>query len=401
MLNLSSLPPAVRSPVLFLMALSFINWVSFAAWQALLNNFVVEQGGFQWKDIGLTQSIREIPGFLAFTAIFWLAVMREQTFAYVSLLLLGLGIALTGYFPSLTGVLITTFIMSVGFHYFETMNQSLQLQLLPKAAAPQLMGRIASAGAFGQFIAYGGLALVAAFGTINYGLFYAVVGVVTVLLTAAAIFGFPRYDGPVPQRKTIVLRQRYWLYYAMTFMSGARRQLFHAFAGFLLVKKFGFTLTETALLMLATAALTTVLAGRLGGLVQHWGERRTIQFENIVLIVVFAGYALSTSGRVAAALFVIDGVFFTLTIAQRTYFQKIGDPADMAATASVAFTINHIAAVVIPVVFGTLGMINPSIIFWLGVVIATMSLALSFLVPEQPGPGRETTLAEPRSAPAE
>ena len=110
----------------------------------------------------------------------------------------------------------------------------------------------------------------------------------------AAIVGFGRYEGPVPQRKTIVLRKRYWLYYAMTFMSGARRQLFHAFAGFLLVKKFGFTLTQTALLMLVTSALTAVL-GRTPWRARstHWGERRTIQFENIVLIFVFAGYALT------------------------------------------------------------------------------------------------------------
>ncbi|NOU07159.1 MAG: MFS transporter [Hyphomicrobiaceae bacterium] len=383
------------------MTMSFINWISFAAWQALLNNFVVERAGFQWSEIGLTQSVREIPGFLAFTAIFWLAVMREQTLAYVSLLVLGLGIALTGFFPTLTGVLITTFIMSVGFHYFETMNTSLQLQILPKAEAGRLMGRIASAGAAGQFLAYGGIAAVAALGYLNYAVLYAVIGIAAIAITIAAVMGFGRYEGPVPQRKSIVLRQRYWLYYAMTFMSGARRQLFHAFAGFLLVKKFGFSLTETALLMLVTAALTTVLAGRLGGLVSQWGERRTIQFENVVLILVFAGYALSTNGTVAAILFVIDGVFFTLTIAQRTYFQKIGDPADMAATASVAFTINHIAAVFIPVLFGALGMINPSIIFWLGVVIATMSLALSFLVPERPGPGHETILVSPRAAPAE
>jgi uncharacterized membrane protein len=112
----------------------------------------------------------------------------------------------------------------------------------------------------------------------------------------------------------------------------------------------------------------------------------------MVLLAVLIGYALTSSGKVAACLFVIDGIFFTLILAQRTYFQKIGDPADMAATASVAFTINHIAAVVVPVVFGTLGLIDPSIIFWLGAGIASISLALSFLVPLAPAPGNETVL---------
>jgi predicted MFS family arabinose efflux permease len=289
-------------------------------------------------------------------------------------------------------VLVTTFIMSVGFHYFETMNSSLQLQLLPKKDAPKLMSYVSTAAAAAQFVAYGSLALAWKFGFTDYTIMYLVLGVACLVLTVVAIRTFPKFDGPVPQRKTIVLRPRYWLYYALTFMSGARRQLFFAFAGFLLVKKFGFTLSDTALLMLGTAALNTVFAGRMGALIQKVGERRTIMLENAVLMLVFAGYAVTNDGRVAGVLYMVDGVFFTLMLAQRTYFQKIGDPADMASTASVAFTINHIAAVAIPVLFGTLGMINPSIIFWLGVCIAAISLALSMLVPDDPGPGNETVL---------
>lgn len=398
---LRTLPPDVRAPVAFLMSLTFINWLGFAAWQVLLNNFTVEMAGFAWKDMGLTQSLRELPGFLAFTAIFWFMLMREQTLGYVSLLLLGIGIALTGYFPTLGGVLVTTMIMSVGFHYFETVNQSLQLQILPKAEAPRLMGRISAASAAAQFIAYGGLAIAWWIGFRDYKIIYLAIGLACVALTIRSVAHFPRFDGPVPQRKEIVLRKRYWLYYLITFMSGARRQLFHAFGGFLLVKSFGYSLADMALLMLVTAALNTVFAPRMGHLVATLGERRTIAIENAVLIVVFAGYAMTSSAAVAGMLFIVDGIFFTLMLAQRTYFQKIGDPADMAATASVAFTINHIAAVALPVTFGMIGMINPSLIFWLGVAIASTSFALSFLVPEKPAPGHETVFTGPRAQPAE
>ena len=180
----------------------------------------------------------------------------------------------------------------------------------------------------------------------------------------------------------------------MTFMSGARRQLFFAFGGFLLVKKFGFSVFDTALLMLITSLANTFLAPRLGHLVKIYGERRSICFENAVLIAVFAGYALTDDWRVAAALYVVDGIFFTLILAQATYFQKIADPADVASTVSVAFTINHIAAVAIPVSFGLIGQnVNYSIIFWLGCAIASTSFLLSFLVPRHPAPGHETTLA--------
>src|SRR5262245_29830594 len=131
LLNIPNVPAArlAGSPIVFLRSLAFINYLGFAGWSALLYNFTVEQANFQWFETGLTQSVREIPGFLAFTAIFWLVLVREQVLAYVALAVMGLGVALTGQFPSLGGVLITTFLMSVGFHYFVALKVLLQLTL--------------------------------------------------------------------------------------------------------------------------------------------------------------------------------------------------------------------------------------------------------------------------------
>jgi len=308
-------------PIAFMMALSFINYLGFAGWSALLYNFTVERAGFNWAEAGVTQSVREIPGFLAFTAILWLMLMREQTLAYASLFILGIGVALTGQFPTLTGVLFSTLIMSVGFHYFETANTSLQLQLLPKAEAPRLMGMVAAAGAAASFVAYGGLAIAWWTGWRVFEQLYLVIGLACAGLVLAAMAFFHRFEGPVPQRKGIMLKRRYWLYYALTFMTGARRQLFFAFGGFLLVKRFDYSVADMAMLMLVTTALNSMLAPRLGALVMKAGERHTITLENVVLILVFAGYATTSSWRVAGVLFVLDGIFFTLTLAQRTYFQ--------------------------------------------------------------------------------
>ena len=48
----------------------------------------------------------------------------------------------------------------------------------------------------------------------------------------------------------MVLRRRYWLYYALQFMSGARRQIFVVFAGFMMVEQFGFDVHEITALYL-------------------------------------------------------------------------------------------------------------------------------------------------------
>ena len=389
-------PPEERvapSPAEFMMALAFVNMIGFAGWNALINNFAREQAGFGWFETGLTQTFREIPGLLAFTAVFWLMWLREQTVGYASLVLLALGVGLTGLYPSLGGILVTTVIMSFGFHYFETINYSLQLQLLRGADAPMAMGRIQSAASAAQFVAYGLVFVLSGWlGVASYPALFGLFAVVALGLTALSIRRFPRYDSAVPQGKHIVLRRRYGLYYALTFMSGARRQIFSAFGAFLLVDRFGLSVSGLALLFLVTALVSTLLASRLGQLVGRLGERRTMLLENLLLIGVFSGYALTGSATVAVVLFILDGASMTLMIAQRTYFQKIGDPSDMAATTSVAFTFNHIAAVVIPVTFGLLGRRDPSLIFWLGTAIATSSLALAALVPQAPAPGREMLL---------
>lgn len=391
---LSGLARTLQAPVFFLMMLTFINWLGFAGWSTLFNNFAKEAVGFTGKDIGFAQMIREIPGFLAFTALLLFLYVREQTIAYFALLVLAGGIAITGHYPTLTGLLICTFIMSVGFHYFETVNQSLSLQLFPKADAPRLLGKVAGAAAAAQFLIYSLLAGLWWWGVTDFATLFAIVGMLCLILLVISMAAFPKFDGPVVQHKSVVLRKRYWLYYALTFMHGARRQIFSGFAGFLMVERFGFKVPDIAMLLLVTSALSTFAAPRLGALVGRWGERRTITIENIVLVLVFIGYAYSMNVWLVAALYVIDGVFGTLVIAQRTYIQKIGDAADMAPTAACAFTINHIAAMVILVPFGFLWLRDPSIVFLLGAGIASTSLVLSFLIPLRPGPGRETVFSK-------
>ncbi len=400
----------LRSAVAFLMAINFVNWIGFASWQSLINNFAKESAGFSGFDIGLMQSVREIPGFLAFTAVFLFMIMREQRLAYVSMIVLGAGVAMTGYFPSLGGVLMTTMIMSIGFHYLETAQQALALQLTPKGEAARTLGRVAGAAAAAQFLSFAGVALAWKLIQPSWQTLFLVAGLVTVVLALAAMVWFPRFDGDVPQNKGFILRRRYWLYYALTFASGARRQIFMAFGGFLLVERFGYDVSAIAMLLLVTYGANIFAAPVLGGLIARLGERLTIQIENLSLILVFFGYALASLGMFGAwgkpivgALFIVDGIFVTLIIAQKTYFQKIADPADIAPTAAVAFTINHIAAVALPVTFGVLWTkIDPSIVFFIGMGIAAVSLSFAFLVPRHPAPGIETARkARLAAAPAE
>ncbi|HFQ5065324.1 TPA: MFS transporter [Vibrio vulnificus] len=381
-----------QTPQNFLLLISIIVPIAFSTWMALLNNFVIEKAQFDGADIGLLQSVREIPGFLAFTVVFVLLFVREQRFMLISLAMLTLGTALTGFFPSLFGLLATTLLMSTGFHYFETLKQSLSLQWLSKEETPEMLGKLVSIGALASLVTYGAIWLLLEVWQLSFQMVYLLAGGVGFVLVMVMAFAFPQFQTTVVQNKKLVLRKRYWLYYALTFMSGARRQIFTVFAGFLMVEKFGYSAADITLLFLANYLFNFLFAKRIGRFIGVVGERRALTFEYVGLIFVFVGYALVQSAEWAAALYIIDHLFFALALAIKTYFQKIADPADMASTAGVAFTINHIAAVVIPVTFGVIWLVSPASVFYIGAFMAAISLLLSFNIPAKPEEGNETRI---------
>ncbi|NKJ68413.1 MFS transporter [Vibrio chemaguriensis] len=381
-----------RTPQNFLLLISIIVPIAFSTWMALLNNFVIEKANFDGADIGLLQSVREVPGFLAFTAVFVLLFIREQRFMLVSLAMLTLGTALTGYFPTLYGLLFTTLLMSTGFHYFETLKQSLSLQWLSKEEAPEMLGKFISVGALASLFTYGAIWVSLEQLKLDFKTVYLMAGGLGFVLILVMAFAFPQFKTKVPQNKKFILRKRYWLYYALTFMSGARRQIFTVFAGFLMVEKFGYSAADITLLFLINYVFNFLFAKRIGRFIGVVGERKALMFEYVGLIFVFVGYGLVQTAEWAAALYVVDHLFFALALAIKTYFQKIADPADMASTAGVAFTINHIAAVVIPVTFGVIWLVSPASVFYIGAGMAAVSLLLSLNIPAKPEEGNETRL---------
>lgn len=389
--------PLWRRPVALLFLMAFAMPIAFNTWSALLNNFVIEAAGFTGVEIGWLHTVREIPGFLAVGVIAIIIFVREQVLGAVSLLMLGVATAVTAWFPSFGGLLTLTMLSSIGFHYYETVNQSLQLQWIDKKRAPQILGWIVSVGSFASLIAYGLLVVTWKAFDLSYNFVYLVSGGFTALIALFCLFAYPQYEAPTPQLKTFVLRRRYWLYYALQFMSGARRQIFVVFAAFMMVERFGFEVHELTALFLFNYVANMVFAPLMGKAVGRWGERRALAFEYVGLIGVFLAYGgiymFGWGVALAAVLYVVDHMFFALAFALKTYFQKIADPQDIAPTAAVAFTINHIAAVFLPVLLGYLWVTSPGSVFVLAAGMAMISLILALLIPRHPEPGNETVLS--------
>ncbi len=371
---------AEKRPVyLFLAVLTIASVVGLQAWMILFNNFAVEVVGLDGDQVGVVQAVREIPGFLALLAVYVMLFLREDRLSALSIVLLGIGTGLAGFFPSYSGLLATTLIMSFGFHYFETTNQSLTLQHFCSATSPLVFGRLRSLAAISSIAV--ALLILLLSSLLDFRFLFLLFGL---LVAGAGVWGLlrsPAAPVAVPQRRQMILRRRYSLYYFLTFMAGARRQIFIAFSAFLMVKIFGFSVRDITLLFLLTNLVGFIANPLIGKAIVRFGERRVLGVEYTGLIFVFLAYAFTQSKWVIVAMYVLDHLLFQFAIAIRTYFQKIGDPGDIAPSMAVGFTINHIAAVVLPVVGGALWMVDYRIPFILGAVLSFVSLLATRRIP--------------------
>ena len=364
---------AKRQPMYrFLMVLTISSTVGLQVWRTMFNNFSVEVAGLDGKHIGIIQSVREVPGLLTLLVIFVLMITREHRLSALSILVLGLGVSVTGLFPTFLGLLFTTLIMSIGFHYYETTNQSLTLQYFDKHTSPWVLGKMRSYSAASNIVV--GVLIYVLTSVLNYTEMYILLGG---LICVAGIWGL-RQD-PVdwnipPQRKRMIFRKKYWLFYFLTFMGGARRQIFVAFAVFLLVKKFQFSIQEVTALFVMNNVINYFLSPLIGKSIIRFGERKVLSLEYSSLIFIFLAYAVVQSKMVLAILYILDHIFFNFAIAIRTYFQKVGDPQDIAPSMAMGFTINHIAAVFLPAVGGLLWMVDYRIPFVAGAGMSMISL---------------------------
>ena len=171
---------------------------------------------------------------------------------------------------------------------------------------------------------------------------------------------------------------------------GSRRHIFTTFAIFLLVREYGISVQTTATLFLVNSLVNIFALRWVGRLVGQLGERLMLSIAFGTLAFVFLGYAYVTYLPALFVLFVIDNVMFGFNLALTTYFQKIAvTREEITSNLSVEQTINHFAAIIVPIVGGTVwGLFGSQAPFLVGVGIVLVSLVLTQAVrtPAEPVP---------------
>ena len=357
---------------LYLAVLTISSTIGLQAWLTLFNNFAVEVVGLEGNHIGVIQSVREIPGFLALLAVYIIMIIKEHRLSALSVLIMGFGLAITGLLPSFAGLILTTLVMSFGFHYYETTNMSLTLQYFDEKVSAWVFGKQRSYSAAAS-IAVGLAIYILAF-FLSFSQIYLLIGGLIMAVAVWALNQTPAQQELIPQRKKMILRKKYLLFYFLTFMAGARRQIFMAFAVLLMVQKFHYSIQEITILFVINNIINYYLSPLIGKSIIRFGERKVLSLEYFSLVFIFIAYATTGSKWLVAVLFILDHIFFNFSIAIRTYFQKVGDPRDIAPSMAVGFTINHIAAIFLPALGGLLWVMDYRIPFFGGAAMSIISL---------------------------
>jgi MFS family permease len=397
----------IRTALIVIALNNLLLTLGFRLWQSIFNNFAVEELGVRADQIGLIQAFREIPGLMGFLVGVLVLLLVEMRIAGLSVVLMGAGIFLTAAAHDLPGLIGATLVMSVGFHFFHTSNASVVLLTVGPDEAPKVLGQLNSLGALAAVM--GSLFI---FGTLDawgYRTLFRVAGAV-VVIGGLALLPFSRQ--PVRAERTgrrPPLRRSYWLYYALQFLMGSRRHIFTTFAVFLLVQEYRVTAQIITLLFLINNLIGTYFHQAFGKIVARFGERRVLTVNFVLLTLVFLGYALiptldvlerptfqvpgvgvggwvlfpafpATPGLlILLGLFVADHILFGFSIALQSYLQKIAlGPEEITPNLSLGQTINHIAAVIVPVVGGMVWeAVGAQYTFLAGVAIALLSLMLT------------------------
>ncbi len=361
----------------YLLLLAVTATAGLQTWRSLYNNFAVDVVGIDGFQTGVIQSVRELPGFLSLLVVYLLLVIKEHRLSALAIVVMGVGILTTGIFPTYYGLIFTTFVMSLGFHYFEATNQSLVLQNFEHREAPIVLGRFRSIAAVANIVV--GLVIIGAMRlseNISMQYMYYAFGLLTI---GAGIYSLIKKVEVIekPKKKKIILKKKYILYYLLNFFAGARRQIFVVFAVFLLVEKYSYPVEWIAALFVINNLVAYFLNPFVAKMINKFGERKILRIEYFFMIFIFIGYAYVDDKWLAGGLYIADHIFFSFAMAIKTYMQKTTEPEEIPANVAVGFTINHISAVVVPVFGGFLYLSDPKYAFFAGVTFAICSLILT------------------------
>jgi predicted MFS family arabinose efflux permease len=343
-----------------------------AAQGNIVSNFFEQVLHLSGPEFGYITAIREIPGFLLIflTAFFYRLSLQRLTAG--ALILLAVGYVMFGTADSFWSVAPWVIVSSMGYHTWLQTQHALGMSLVAERRTGSILGRIQATSSAGALLAMIVVLITFATGWLSYTPMYIICGAFA-LLGAVAIFFFPTLvDGRpsvrTPKRDPIVLRGEYKYYYMLNLLDGGRQQIFFSFGPWVLVHVYGLNVPTISAVAIGVTTLSMTCGPYLGRLIDRRGEKRVLAIANVGYVVALAGYALAGNiGQVivlggytvpinvalAIACYVIYSFIFPLShIGASTYLRKVAARDEVAPSLAMGITMQHLAAVVVPLATG-------------------------------------------------
>jgi MFS family permease len=301
--------------------------------------------GFQQ---GLLEMFRESCGIFALGLLALLAGFAEPLIGAVMLVFVAVGLGSYCFVHNFFWLIIASLIWSQGLHIWMPLPNSMGLALAEPGSEGKCLGRIQAFAAAGS-----GAGLVCGLILNTVGLplrpLYLVAGAAS-LVGAGACLYIPRQIQS--EKPKLVFRRKYGLYYLLCLLEGWRKQIFIAFAGFLLVKIYGTPLSTMLMMWIIVQTLGWFSSPVVGRLIDKIGERKVLVFYYSFLTICFLGYAFIKSKYILYGIFLLDSAFFVFAMALTTYIGRLAPAGEKTMTLSMGVAMNHIAAVTMPLVGG-------------------------------------------------
>lgn len=367
-----------------LSAMNLFFMFGFTIYMGVFQNFFAEIVRGDELNLGLLESLREIPGLLAALMAGTLVAITESRISVLGLSITGIGIAATGFFADFWGVVAVTVFWSIGFHLWSTVQPSMILKWTKGVESARFMGQMRSSGMiatiFGLALAYGLSKLPH---PPSYLTYYLLSG--GSICIGSLLGFFLSRDVSHAERERIILRKEYGLYYFLIFLEGCRRQIFSIFALFTLIKVYHTDLAVVLGLFLINAILSSIFAPRMGKFIDRVGERIPLTIYASGIILIFLGYALVPVAAWLYVLYVVDNILFSFSIGLSTYLHRIVRPGELTPCLAMGTTMNHIAAVGLPVAGAWLWKASGDYRqpFFVGVALAVVALIATQKLPNR------------------
>ena len=363
-------------------ALTFLFMFGFSIYSGVFQNFLRDKLNASPIDLGSLESMREFPGLIAALMAGAVAALAENRVAGLGLAISGIGIGLSGISDRFWPLVAITVFWSVGFHLYASVSSAITLALAKGKEGGRHLGRMSSVGATATLAALGAAWMVSKFAPkLNYNYYFVIAGVCIFASAILCMMLSHHAAGGVRQR--IILRREYSLYYLLIFLEGCRRQIFSIFASFALILVYKVPLANMLALQFVNSIMISATAPYIGKMVDQRGERGPLTFYSVGLIAVFLGYASFHNVYALYMLFLLDNVLFTFGVGFTTYLHRIVRPGELTPCLAMGTTMNHVAAVSVPVGGAWLWQRfhNYQLPFWVGVSIACISLIATRWLP--------------------